>query len=265
MDFRLSRIVVYPIKSLDGLALDAAQVMPTGALANDRRYAMRSAQGAWISGKTNPGVHPLRAAFDQDVRRVRLLSEMDGRQGEFSLSGDLAPLNAWLSDYFEEPVMVVENRRAGFPDDTDSPGPTILARQTLEEVHTWFTTLTVDELRRRFRANLEFEGDAPFCEDRLVADGRHVVRFAIGEVVFEGVTACQRCIVPTRDSHTAVIYPRFARQFAEHRAATLPSWTVTDRFDHYYRLTVNTRLSPLSAAGEIHLGDEVRILDVVPA
>ncbi len=177
VDFRLSRIVVYPIKSLDGVTLEATQVLPTSALANDRRFAIRSAQGDWISGKTNPGVHPLRATFDQDAGRVRLLSELDGRQGEFSLTGPLEPLNAWLSDYFEEPVMVVENRQAGFPDDTDSPGPTILAQQTFDEVHNWFPTLTVDELRRRFRANLEFAGGRPIL--RGSPGGRRTPRRAL--------------------------------------------------------------------------------------
>ena len=264
VEFRLSRIVVYPIKSLDGLALDAAQVMPTGAPGERSPLCDALRQAAWISGKTNPGVHPLRAAFDQDAPRAPAFR--DGRAaGEFSLSGDLAPLNAWLSDYFEEPVMVVENRRRRFsrryrfarPHD---PGPTD-AGGSSHLVHDAYGRRAAPPLSR----NLEFEGVAPFCEDRLVADGRHVVRFAIGEVVFEGSRPASAIHRP---------YARFAygRDLSalrppvrRARAATLPSWTVTDRFDHYYRLTVNTRLSPLSAAGEIHLGDEVRILDVVPA
>ncbi|HEY4313507.1 MAG TPA: MOSC N-terminal beta barrel domain-containing protein [Pirellulales bacterium] len=265
MNFRLSRIVVYPIKSLDGISLESTQVLPTSALANDRRFAMRSARGDWISGKTNPAVHYLRAHFAVDAASVRLVSEIDGREAEFVLADDREQLNAWLADFFEEPVMVVENDRAGFPDDTDSPGPTIVSRQSIEEVTGWYPGFTVEDVRSRFRANLEFDGDAPFCEDRLVADRQHVVRFAIGDVILEGVTACQRCIVPTRHPRTAAIYPRFARLFAEHRQATLPAWTVTERFDHYYRLTVNTRLSPLTTEGDIRVGDEVRILEVVPA
>ena len=154
--------------------------------------------------------------------------------------------------------------RAGFPDDTDSPGPTLVSRQTIVAVADWFG-LAADEVRGRFRANLEIDGDAPFCEDRLVADARHVVRFAIGDVVFEGVTPCQRCVVPTRNPLSAESIPHFARQFAARRQEQLPGWTVPERFDHFYRLAVNTRLSPTNSAASIRVGDEVRILEVVPA
>ncbi|HVU86611.1 MAG TPA: MOSC N-terminal beta barrel domain-containing protein [Pirellulales bacterium] len=265
MTYRLSRIVIYPIKSLDGVELEAATILSNGALANDRRFCLRNARGEWINGKATAAVHLLRAKFDRQASRVHLLSERDGRQAEFALPADAEGLAAWLGEFFGEKVLVVENLRGGFPDDTDSPGPTIVSRETIGEVTRWYPGFTVDEVRCRFRANLEFAGDAPFCEDRLVADRSRVVRFSIGAVIFEGTTACARCPVPTRHPQTGVIYPRFAKLFAEHREATLPPWTITERFDHYYRLTVNTRLSPLSQGGEIHVGDQLRILETVPA
>jgi len=263
--YRLSRIVVYPIKSLDGLSLETAQVLPSSALANDRRYAMRDARGAWVNGKTNPLVHQLRAQFTPDASEVALTSARDQRFAQFRLPAELSELSAWLSDHFGQPVMVIEEPRAGFPDDTESPGPTLVSRQSIEEVARWFPGMTADEVRNRFRTNLEIEGDAPFCEDRLVAGEQNVVRFQLGEVTFEGVTPCQRCVVPTRHPQTAEVYPQFARQFAERRAATLPAWTVTDRFNHFYRLTVNTRLSPLTSQGVLHVGDELSLLSIVPA
>jgi uncharacterized protein YcbX len=263
--YRLSRIVIYPIKSFDGLELESATILPNGALANDRRFALKNARGEWINGKATAAMHLLRAKFDEHASRVDLHSERDGRRGSFALPADTAALAAWLSEYFAEPVRVIENVRGGFPDDTDSPGPTIVSRETIGAVTGWYPEFTIDEVRDRFRANLEFTGDAPFCEDRLVADASHVVRFSIGDVSFEGTTACARCIVPTRHPRSGVIYPRFAKLFAEHRQVSLPSWTITERFDHYFRLTVNTRLSPLSQGGNIRVGDEIRILETVPA
>ena len=263
--YRLSRIVIYPIKSLDGLSLDEVQVLPSSALANDRRYAIRDARGSWVNGKANPLIPGLRARFTPDAGGVQLTSQRDNRQAEFHLPAELPALSAWLSEYFAQPVMMVEESRTGFPDDTDSPGPTLVSRQTIEEVARWFPGMTPDEVRARFRANLEIEGDAPFCEDRLVAGEQSVVRFELGAVSFEGVTPCQRCVVPTRNPQTAEVYPHFARQFAEQRAATLPAWTVRERFDHFYRLTVNTRLSPLSKQGHLRVGDELSITSVVPA
>ena len=262
---RLSRITIFPIKSCDGLSLDDVRVLGGGALANDRRFALRDAQGRAINAKANAAIHLLRATFTPDAAEVAILSARDGRRDVFRLPSDVHRLADWLSEFFQQRVMVVEDPRGGFPDDVDSPGPTVVSRQTLAEVAGWFGGLPLDEVRDRFRANLEIEGDAPFCEDRLVADARRVVRFAIGEVIFEGVTPCQRCIVPTRHPQTGEVTPQFARQFAERRAATRPAGTITERFDHYYRLSVNTRLSPLSAGGTIRVGDEVSLGEAVPA
>jgi uncharacterized protein YcbX len=261
--FRLSRIMIYPIKSLDGVALAEVGILSTGALVNDRRFAIRNSRGEWVNGKANARVHLLRASFSPDMHEVAL-TPSDGGCESFNLQTDRAKLESWLSDFFHERVIVAENSRAGFPDDTDSPGPTLTSGQTMDAIAGWFT-LPAEEVRKRFRANLEIEGDAPFCEDRLVADSRHVVRFAVGSVVFEGVTPCQRCVVPTRNPVTAEAYPHFARQFSARREEQLPAWAMAERFDHFYRLAVNTRLSPTSAAGAIRVGDEVRILEVVCA
>ena len=215
--------------------------------------------------RQRPDIHSLRAQFSADLADVTLSSARDGGQDVFHLPADVPKLESYLSDFFGKRIMLVENQLAGFPDDTESPGPTIVSRQTLDEVGRWFAGLGEDEIRARFRANIEIDGDAPFCEDRLIADGRHVVRFDIGGIVFEGVNPCQRCVVPTRHPQTGEIYPHFARHFAERRRDTLPSWTTPERFDHFYRLSVNTRLSPLSTGGTIRVGDEVRILELATA
>jgi uncharacterized protein len=263
--FRLSRITIYPIKSLDGLRLDEAEVLPNGALTNDRRFAIRDTQGACVNGKANPNVHLVRAQFSADAGQLTLTDTRNQRSEAFALPGDVARLEEWLGEFFGKRVLLVENLRGGFPDDTDSPGPTIVSRQTMDEVSRWFAGVSPDQVRQRFRANLEIEGDAPFCEDRLFSDTRHVVRFQIGEVHFEGVNPCQRCIVPTRHPQTAEMYHAFSREFARHRKAAFPSWIKAERFDHFYRLAVNTRPSPLGTGGTIRVGDEVRIGAVVTA
>ncbi len=261
---RIAQINLYPIKSFDGLVVDEARILPSSALEHDRRYALYNAQHAWINGKATPVIHPLRAQFAADAAAVDLRSERDGRQGSFRLPDELPALSQWLTEYFDELVTISDNARTGFPDDTDSPGPTIISQQTLAEVARWFQ-LSTDEVRRRFRANVELDGDAPFCEDRLFADAGQVVRFTLGEVTFEGVNPCARCIVPTRDSRTGDTILRFAKDFAGHRQQTLPEWVHKGRFDHFYRLSVNTRLAPVSAGGVIRVGDEVRILETVRA
>src|SRR5690606_17837202 len=98
----------------------------------------------------------------------------------------------------------------------------------------WFSGLSVEEVRRRLRTNLEVDADEPFWEDRLVANPGQ--RFAIGNVILNAVRVCQRCVVPSRDTMTGEIYQRFQKEFAERRQATLPPWSPARLFNHHYRV-----------------------------
>lgn len=251
----LERITVYPIKSFDGMTVAGARVLSSGALEHDRRYALRDAAGNFITGKRQAKVHLLRAAFDAEAQSV-LLKGPD-LPSAYHLGKNRQALEACLSTFFAEPVTIVENEEGGFPDDLNAPGPTVVSTATLAEVASWFPGLSTDEVRRRFRANLEIGGVVPFWEDRLVAGPGQVVRFRIGEVWFEGVNPCQRCPVPTRDSHSGQADACFAREFALRRRTTLPSWAPVARFDHFYRLAVNTRLTAGHGGDMLRNGDEV--------
>jgi uncharacterized protein YcbX len=167
-------------------------------------------------------------------------------------------LAAWLSGIFHTTVAVVENGAGGFPDDLAAPGPTVISTQTLQEVARWFD-LPLEEVRRRFRANLEIDADAPFWEDQLFASQAQGVAFQIGAVSFLGTNPCARCVVPSRSADAGQPTPRFQKTFAERRQASLPVWAAPERFDHFYRLAVNTRVVP-PAADAVRVGDAVRIL-----
>jgi len=80
----------------------------------------------------------------------------------------------------------------------------------------------------------------------------------MGDVTILGVNPCQRCAVPSRDPSSGSVTPEFQRVFSEKRAAKLPPWATQSRFNHYYRLAVNTRI-PVSQAGKLlRVGDAVR-------
>ncbi|MGL6339363.1 MAG: MOSC domain-containing protein, partial [Waterburya sp.] len=85
------------------------------------------------------------------------------------------------------------------------------------------------------------------------------VKFSIGEVEFMGVNPCQRCVVITRDPQTGEPYPQFQKIFITQRKQNLPEWTERSRFNHFYRLAVNTRLAPTEAGKVIKIGDLVKI------
>lgn len=146
----------------------------------------------------------------------------------------------------------------GFPDDLKSSGPTVISSATLAEVASWFPDISVDEIRRRFRANIEIDDTPPFWEDQLFAEKGEILSFHVGKVQFEGTYPCQRCPVPTRDAFTGEAYPNFQKIFVEKRKETLPEWAKLSQFNHFYRLSVNTRI-PESEAGKIlKVGDVVK-------
>jgi uncharacterized protein YcbX len=250
----LSRILIYPIKSFDPVDVGEATVLPSGALEHDRQFALYDDQGKWVNGKRTPKVHAIRSKFDLAARRITL--QAGDRSASFLLDSDREVLERWLGDYFGQAIQLRENAEAGFPDDTEAPGPTIIGESTLQEVAGWFPGLTVEDARLRFRANLEIEGEEPFWEDRLYGEEGSPVRFRIGSVELAGTNPCARCIVPTRSPSDGQRYPEFGRIFEERRYETLPYWATRSRFDHFYRLAVNTRL-PSAAGGVIRVGDEV--------
>jgi uncharacterized protein YcbX len=241
----VARIDLYPLKAFDTVSVETAVVLPTGALEGDRRWAFVDAQDRFVNGKRYAETHRIRTVTDLAARTAAF----DGQP--FSLEGDVTPLEAWLSARLATPVRLRENPAAGFPDDTESPGPTLMSTATLETVAGWFD-LTLEATRARFRANLEIGGVPAFWEDGFYGG---VCR--IGDVSFVMNNPCARCVVPSRDARSGEVTPLFQKRFAERRRATLSPDVDPTPFNHHYRLAVNTRLAPASRGGTIRVGDAI--------
>jgi uncharacterized protein len=257
----LSRICVYPFKSLDPMQVAACDVLASGALKWDRAFALVDDSGKNVNGKRAPEVHGLRAEWNSDFSGGILHGpkrpELGTLRIDFS-APDFDDAEVWLAQFFDRPISILQNPEGGFPDDTDSPGPTVISTATVETVAGWFG-LSPDSVRLRFRANLEIGEVPPFWEERLYGEekGRDVP-FAIGMTQFYGTNPCQRCIVPTRDALSGEPFRDFQKIFQERRKATLPDWAEPARFDHYYRLAVNTR-GATGSPSAVHVGDTVRM------
>lgn len=252
----LESITVYPIKSLDGISLPESTIVGRGALAWDRRLAITNQAGELLNGKHDPAIQRLRSQYDLLSESVTLSFE-DGSPRAFPLVGDRSELENWLGEVLNDQIIIYENPEGGFPDDPESSGPTIISAGTLEEVAEWFD-ISCKEAARRFRANLVVSGVDPFWEDQLYGEGGPKA-FRIGDVSFVGTNPCQRCVVPTRDSMTGAVTPRFAKDFQTKREETLPGWAPRSRFDHYYRLAVNTLPPDESVGKTIRVGDVVTL------
>lgn len=256
----LARIDLFPIKSLDGLTVSTASVLPSGALQHDRAWALVDQAGQYVNGKRFASIHRVRSRFGEDCRQVAVWLNDPAQAVTFDLVNDRAALAQWCSDYFAQPVTLQYNAALGFPDDTDSPGPTVISTATLQTVADWYG-LSLAATRRRFRTNLEIDGVPAFWEDRLFSASGAPVPFAIGGVTFWGINPCQRCVVPTRDAQTGEAMPAFSKTFGAQRAATLPAGVARSRFNHFYRLAVNTRLAPGSDLPPLRVGDLVSLAE----
>ena len=60
----LTRIAVHPIKSLEPIELEQAQIVANGGLEHDREYAMLDEDDRYVNGKRTADVHRIRSAFD---------------------------------------------------------------------------------------------------------------------------------------------------------------------------------------------------------
>ncbi len=261
-DAFLAGIRIFPIKSLDAVDLHEAAVLPGGALAHDRELAMIDADGKFINAKRYALVQQLRSAWDRERHVLCLHLDGSPEEARFRLPAEQSAVEGWLSDCFEQPVTLAQNANGGFPDDTKAPGPTLISTATLEEVASWYPGVTTEEARRRFRANLEIGGVPAFWEDRLFAEAGEAVPFQIGDTLFHGVNPCQRCIVPTRDSVTAEASPEFSQTFRANREAALPPWANRSRFNHFYRLAVNTCVPVTEAGKVIRVGDTLTLFSI---
>jgi len=256
---RLSRIDLYPIKSLDGVSVTEVCITAGGTLEGDRIYAMVDDTGAYVNGKRTGQVHLLRTTFAAKYKEASFWVNGDNAKQDFVLT-EPGRLNRWLSDFFGFGVKLIFEPRNGFPDDSVASGPTIVCEASLQEVVRWFPELNLESVRRRFRTNLELRGVDPFWEDQLFGPANELKPFGIGDIAFFGHNPCQRCVVPSRDPESgAQFVPSFQRAFMALRKKGLPSWADAHRFNHFYRFAVNTSIPASEEGKHLCVGDSIRL------
>ncbi|MEM7726335.1 MAG: MOSC N-terminal beta barrel domain-containing protein [Cyanobacteria bacterium P01_A01_bin.45] len=272
----VTKICIYPIKSLDGVEVSRAKVLASGSLEYDRQYAIFDEKGKFVNGKRYGKIHLLRAKFNLENNAVSLSVTGSDTEENFHLQADRKTLEAWLSDFFGFYVKLQENLVTGFPDDTRSPAPTFISTATIKEVASWYEgkcfSINEGEIRRRLRTTVEIDGVPAFWEDGLFSDdisrdssqdkSSGLVPFRVGNISFVGVNPCQRCIVFARDCDTGEQFSDFQKIFIVKRQESLPQWVARSRFSHFYKLSVNTKLAPGESGNKImRVTDDVSLLN----
>lgn len=212
----LSRINVYPVKSVAGVSMSSAWVEKQG-LMFDRRFMLAKADGAMVTGRKYPHMVQVKSVLCSDgllftapnrpTLRIRY-SQFKMQPTPVTVWGDT--FNAYTTldeadDWFSEVVgcrvaLVFSGEQSqrvreklghnvsfadGYPLLIISEGSLAELNKRSSDIH------SMDQ----FRANLIASDLEPFAEDGWK-------RIRIGEVEFEAVKPCERCILTTVDIET---------------------------------------------------------------
>ena len=224
----------YPVKSLQGEALDTA-VAETDGLVGDRRWGIRDERtGRILTARRRPELLHAAASW-QDGRPVLTLP--DGR----TTAGPGAGTDRLLSEWLGSPVSLVTSlerapgRAEYFEDATDDTSRPI--EWTMPESRyvdaAPLLVLTTASLRagselhpagawepRRFRPNLLVEvAEVGWVEDRWVG---HAV--TVGTAVLTPIEGCMRCTMVTREQPGLEADREVFRALARHHGARFGVW-----------------------------------------
>jgi len=219
-DLRLSEIWIYPIKSLGGIRLSKAQVMPKG-LQYDRRWMLIDQDGKFITQRVHSKMAlfklsfsegrfaitykdatiklPVNAAVDSDSIKAII---WDDTVAVFEVLGEYS---RWFSQrldmdcklvYFPELNQRAVDQKYSLHDDqvslADGYPFLIIGQRSLDELN---GKLDSPVPMNRFRPNFVFTGGVAFEEDNWR-------NFTIGKNRFVGVKPCSRCVLTTVNQMT---------------------------------------------------------------
>ncbi|VAW74017.1 Flavodoxin reductases (ferredoxin-NADPH reductases) family 1 [hydrothermal vent metagenome] len=265
---KLTEINIYPIKSTRRIALNESEVLPRG-FPWDRRWMLVDTQGKFMTARQ----YPTLAVVDTCLGDTALHVSVAG-QPELSLTlqestdertsvtvwrdqCDAIPAgveaDTWFSDYLGIECRLVRmtddlvrgvDQKYGRPEDevsfADGFPMLLITEASLNDLNTKIETPVS---MRRFRPNLVVDGDLPYAEDDWL-------RFRIGDVEFEGVKNCSRCIFTTIDPDTGI------KHSAIEPLRTLSQYRKRPEGGVYF----GQNLIPRSG-GVVRVGDVVEVID----
>ena len=97
----IDKIIIYPIKSLDGLSISKATLLKSGALEYDRQWAIFTKNNKLIHAKTNNKIYKLRATYNDSVSQVNLEHKDNNLKQTFDLEEERKEIAKFLSEYLK--------------------------------------------------------------------------------------------------------------------------------------------------------------------
>ncbi|MEO8199196.1 MAG: MOSC N-terminal beta barrel domain-containing protein [Gemmatimonadota bacterium] len=259
----LSSLHLYPIKSARGVAVKEAQLDDFG-LSLDRRWMVVDDAGDFITQRQahemalidvaigsddiqldSPGRSALRIPITQDEGPPIQVRVWDDVCPAIEVS---AEASTWFSDYLSRPARLVfmpgstfrrvnpdvvpAHRRVSF---ADAYPALLIGEASLMDLN---SRLATPLPMNRFRPNLVIEGSLPFEEDQW----RQV---QVGDIMFDLVKRCDRCVTTTIDQATGLQ--------GKEPLLTLSKFRKWNGQVYFGQNVVH------QSSGTIRIGDEVRV------
>ncbi len=212
----LSQIHIFPVKSIGGIRLSKAWVETQG-LSFDRRFMVAGEDGAMVTARKYPNMVKINAVIQPDglilnypdMSSLRLrYSEFERKESpvqvwddKFKAFSTTDVANAWFSEILDVPVQLLfcgeQSQRLKEEIQTnvsfaDGYPLLVISEASLQELNMRSGENIEME---QFRTNLVVSDTDAFAEDGWK-------RVKIGEVEFEAVKPCERCILTTVNSRT---------------------------------------------------------------
>jgi uncharacterized protein len=220
--YTLSEINIYPIKSLGGISLQSSVVEERG-LKFDRRWVLVDDTNTFFTQRDFPEMALIRVAVEQDGLRLQHKTKPVGpllipfefehsKKDKVVIWDDIVEsefYNNQIDDWFSETLGIkchlvkMPESTKRIVDETYAKNKTvsfadaypfmIIGQSSLDDLNSRMDTPLP---MNRFRTNFVFTGGKPFEEDNWK-------KFKLGEVVFEAVKPCARCVITTTNQETA--------------------------------------------------------------
>ncbi|MBD1558771.1 MOSC domain-containing protein [Vibrio sp. S9_S30] len=212
----LSQINIFPVKSIGGIRLSKAWVEKQG-LTFDRRFMVATMDGAMVTARKYPNMVKVHAVLQSDglvltyprmpVLRLRYSDfERDELPTQvwsdnFTALSTTQAANEWFSQILSTPVQLLfcgdQSNRVREKIQTnvsfaDGYPLLVISEASLAELN---KRSSESNSMDQFRTNLVVSDTEPFAEDGWK-------KIKIGEVEFEAVKPCERCILTTVNTQT---------------------------------------------------------------
>ncbi|MUK28554.1 MOSC domain-containing protein [Aliivibrio fischeri] len=260
----LSQINIFPVKSIAGISQSSAYVEKQG-LQCDRRFMVTDPNGKMITARTHPQMVKISAIIEPyglilcypgliDLHLT--FNELEMKQTEakvwndsFSAYSTNQEANQWFSSILSTDAQLLytgeQSNRIREKIQTnvsfaDGYPLLVISEASLAELNKRSTS---HHTMSQFRTNLVISGDDAFIEDSWK-------RIRIGEVEFEIVKPCQRCILTTVNPRTAQYHPD------KEPLKTFSTFRADESGNVYFGQNLIAKNE-----GTIKLGDKIEVLE----